>query len=149
MCATDAGPQYEVDVLATQGQGKRIEGRVRTHILHTDQPESLAGTDTAPNPPEMYAFSLGACLVSALRLVAQVEGMPIADIRVRVRGALGIGRLALEGKSRIGFPRFALDVRFDAPLSAEERQAFVDRVVGLCPVCANTMQPTPLQVVVH
>ena len=147
MCAAQ-GLQYEVDVLATQGQGKLVQGKVRSHALATDQPEPFGGTDTAPNPPEAYAFALGACLVSALRLIASLENVDARNIQVRVRGTLAIGKEAYEKSGQAGFPGFDLDVSFDSSLSGNEKKAFVDRVVKMCPVCANTCQETPLRVAV-
>ena len=149
MCAASRPLQYEVDIVATQKQGKLVEGKVRSHTLLIDQPELLSGTDKAPNPLETYAFSLGACLVSAMRFVGGLEGLPISNIQARVQGTV-YSEKAMEGEKtwRAGFPELAIDVRFDAPWSEKEKRAFVERVVARCPICDNTSNSTPLHIVV-
>ena len=149
ICEAGRDPLYKVDVLVQQGEGKLVEGTVRSHTLVVDQPVHFGGGDSAPTPPETYAFSVGACLVSALRFVAELEKLPVGNIQARVVGTLDIEKaMGVDMEKRAGFPELEIHVSFDAPWSAEEKQAFVDRVMERCPICDNTRNSTPVTIVV-
>ncbi len=143
-------PAYGVDVVVAQAAGKRVEGKVRSHTLLADQPKEFAGTDAGPTPPETYAFSLGACLVSAMRFVAELENLPVGDIRARVRGVLDFSKaMGIDMEKRAGFAELSIAVSFTAPWSAREKEAFVERVAARCPICDNAQNPASLRVVVE
>ena len=145
--ATERSPLYEVDVLVRQQEGKLVEGKVRSHTLLVDQPRHFSGTDSAPTPPETYAFSVGACLVSALRFVGELENLPVSNIQVRVQGALDISKaMGVDMAKRAGFPALSLVIRFDAPWDVKEKKIFVERVMERCPICDNTINPTTVEI---
>ncbi len=120
---------------------------MRGHTLLADQPKPFGGTDMAATPPETLAFSLGACIVSAIRFVAALEKLDVSKITARVTGTLDFSR-AMGGSQdkRAGFPGFTVSVSFDAPWSAAEKKSFVERVLARCPVCDNLSNETPLLV---
>jgi len=148
-CWAGETPLHEIDVSVAQQDGKLVQGTARSHALSADQPREFGGTDAGPTPPETYAFSLGACVVSAIRFVAELEELPVSDIRARVRGILDFGKaMGLAPHKRAGFTGLTVTVSLEAPWSVEEKAAFVDRVIERCPVCDNTANVTPLQVIV-
>jgi uncharacterized OsmC-like protein len=51
--------------------------------VHTDEPESLAGTDTAPNPVELVLAALGSCLTVGYAAAAAAKASSCAPSRLR------------------------------------------------------------------
>jgi putative redox protein len=41
--------------------GQRVDARVGDHVVHTDQPVSGGGSDTAPDPFSLFLASLASC----------------------------------------------------------------------------------------
>lgn len=66
-------------VVAENGQGKysqniSIGGR---HTLPADEPTSVGGDDTGPNPYELLLSSLGACTSMTMRMYAEHKGISV------------------------------------------------------------------------
>lgn len=41
--------------------GKRVDASFAGHVVHTDQPAELGGTDSAPSPFDLFLASLATC----------------------------------------------------------------------------------------
>lgn len=65
------GLRHEVDV----------NGR---HVIATDEPVSLGGTDTAPAPHELLAAMLASCASTMVAIYARRHGWPLEGLRVDV-----------------------------------------------------------------
>jgi putative redox protein len=58
-----------------------INGR---HLLYTDEPASIGGTDTAPAPHELLPAALASCISTMVALYAKRRDWDIGEIRVDV-----------------------------------------------------------------
>jgi putative redox protein len=58
-----------------------VNGR---HVIVTDEPESLGGTDTGPAPHELLPATLAACISTMVSLYASRKGWDIGPISVDV-----------------------------------------------------------------
>ena len=58
-----------------------VNGR---HIITTDEPKTLGGTDTAPTPHELLAATLASCVSTMLVLYAKPRDIDLSDLRVDV-----------------------------------------------------------------
>ena len=58
-----------------------VNGR---HLLVTDEPESIGGTDEGPAPHELLPATLSACIATMLSLYAKRRGLNVGEIRVDV-----------------------------------------------------------------
>ncbi|MFO7596149.1 MAG: OsmC family protein [Desulfocurvibacter africanus] len=145
----EAGQEYPsvvVDVAVWQDQGKVVKGAARGHELRIDQPTVYGGSDTAATPPETFAFALGACLVSSLRFIAELENTKISNIRARVVGNLNFSRV-MGGAGRAGFLGLTLYASFDAPWDEGQKMSFLRRVSERCPIYDNVLQETSMRLV--
>ena len=96
-----------------------VNGR---HLLVTDEPEHLGGTDEAPAPHELLPAALAACISTMVSLYAQRRGWEIGDFRVDVE-------YETEAEPR------ELDVTVCIPESVpDDQMARLMRVVQSCPV---------------
>lgn len=122
----------------------KIEGKVRNHTLHTDNPKEWGGDDTAPNPAETFAFALGSCVVNTGRLIAKQEKLDLKQISVVVEGAVDMRKvLGQETSARAGFQGFTIEVHFEGGLSTAEKSKLLEEISQRCPLCDTVANTTP------
>jgi len=103
------GLKHEVDV----------NGR---HVLITDEPESLGGTDTGPAPHELLAATLASCISTMVALYAARHDWQLDDLSVEV-----------DYDNEATPRRFDIRVNLPAGLS-DEQVTRLQRVADTCPV---------------
>lgn len=62
--------------------GVRVDATTRGFTLHTDQPASLGGEDSAPAPYTLFLASLGTCAGFFVARFCQTRGIPMDGIRL-------------------------------------------------------------------
>ena len=55
------------------------------HILSSDEPHSLGGSDSGPDPYSLLLSALGACTAMTLQLYANRKGWPLDKVQVRLK----------------------------------------------------------------
>ena len=82
---------YTTTVHATgdgrNGHVQSDDGLIDTDVRH---PKELGGTGEATNPEQLFAAGYSACFHSALRLVAQREGVDVSGTEVSATVSLGM-----------------------------------------------------------
>ncbi|MFN8132391.1 MAG: OsmC family protein [Solirubrobacteraceae bacterium] len=105
------------------GSGLRHEVDVNgRHVLVTDEPASLGGTDTGPAPHELLPAALAACISTMIALYAQRKEWDLGEVQVDVE-------YDHESEPR----RFDVAVRLPGGLSPDQI-ARLERVARTCPV---------------
>jgi putative redox protein len=141
--AADAPSDAKAVEVAETGDG-RYENRVRvrTHSLLADEPESVGGGDTGPNPYEYLAAALGACTSMTLRMYAQRKGWPLERVAVTLHHEKGHAddcADCVEGDSR-KVDIFERQLVIEGDLDAEQRQRLVE-IADKCPVHQTLHNP--------
>lgn len=132
----------------------KMGGNFRTdvdcsHPVIIDQPIAAGGTDLGPNPLEYYLSGLVGCICAIGRIVAKQRKIELNGMEVTVEG--DIDKAFLLGqteKGRAGFTEFRINAKIDAPISQEEKEAFLQDVEKRCPVADNIQHATTVKVVV-
>ena len=105
------------------GSGLRHEVGVNgRHVLVTDEPASLGGTDTGPAPHELLPAALAACISTMIALYAPRKEWDLGEVQVDVE-------YDHESEPR----RFDVAVRLPGGLSPDQI-ARLERVARTCPV---------------
>jgi putative redox protein len=58
-----------------------VNGR---HVIVTDEPENLGGTDAGPAPHELLPAMLASCVSTMITLYARARDWKVSDVRVEV-----------------------------------------------------------------
>ena len=118
------------------------------HTIQTDEPATLGGHDSAPNPVEYALASLLSCQAVTYRFWAVKLGIEVADIDVSIEGDLDVrGFFGLDEQTRAGFAQIRVAVQVRGPEKPEryaELQAAVD---AHCPVLDLFTNPTTVRTV--
>ena len=93
-----------------------------TFVVHTDEPASAGGDDTAPTPHELLAAALASCVSTTVATYARTKGWQIGDVLVEV-----------EYDARAKPRRFRVDLRLNGNYDADQI-ARLERAAATCPV---------------
>lgn len=96
-----------------------VNGR---HIITTDEPESLGGTDSGPAPHELLAATLASCVSTMIVLYAQRREWDLGDVAV-----------AVDYDADTTPRRVEITVHLPEGLSTEQTER-LKRVAETCPV---------------
>jgi len=128
-----------------QVDGLRSETKIRQFSLTIDEPESLGGTDTGPNPVELVLAALASCQEITYRAYATALGIPLASVSVKLEGALDLrGFFAVKDGVRAGFNDVRGTVQLKSSASPAELAKLKEVVDAHCPVLDILRAPVPV-----
>ena len=111
------GSRSRSEIRGYYAGGSENTGRKQTLTVDADQPDFLAGQNTAPNSAEALLHSLISCLSTTLVYHASVQGIQLEDVIVsaegdmNARGFFGISEDVNKGYERV---RVNMQVKSDA-----------------------------------
>src|SRR6202789_2227854 len=141
--AANAKAVFSVD--SQQVENLRSEAKIRQFSLTVDEPTSLGGTDTGPNPVELVLAALATCQEITYRAYATALGIPLESVSVKLEGALDLrGFFAVKDGVRAGFNDVRGTVHLKSSASAAELAKLKDVVDAHCPVLDILRAPVPV-----
>lgn len=117
------------------------------HVI--DEPPSLLGQDTAPNPSEAVLAALGSCLSVGIHANAIVRGITLTKLElelegdINITGVWGIGDLS---EKRLGFTDIRAKVILEGNVSRAELEDLVAHSNLWSPVANTLRNPVNLDV---
>ncbi len=114
-----------------------------------DEPPSLLGQDTAPNPSEAVLAALGSCLSVGIHANAIMRGITLTKLELELEGDLnitgvwGIGDLS---EKRLGFTDIRVKVDLEGDASREALDDLVAHSNTWSPVANTLRNPVNLAV---
>ncbi|NEW04739.1 OsmC family protein [Paenibacillus sp. SYP-B3998] len=126
-------------------EGVVVKVRSRNFEFTIDEPKSLGGTDTGPNPVEALLGSLGACQSIVARVYAKKFNIRLDDFWVEVEGDLDLDGFFKKSDVRPGYSeiRYTFHIKTDAP--KEQVEEFVQFLEQTCPVGDTIANPVTLK----
>lgn len=132
--------------------GFRVETESRGFKLQADEPDMLAGTNTAANPVELVLQAYGACLAIGYAMNAAVRGISLQDLRIDVEGEIDLpGFLGLEPPANVhmdrlpGYKNVTVRVKIRADADRKTLQELHDHVVRTSPVGVTISRPVKIE----
>lgn len=140
-----ARPEAVFQAQSRLGEGLDSTVAVRQFAVRVDEPHTLGGEDTAPNPVEYLLAALGACQEITYRLYADALGIPLDGVSVKVTGAIDLrGFFNVDATVRPGFSAIDAEVTLDSPAPESELARLKEIVDAHCPVLDILRNPTPI-----
>jgi putative redox protein len=124
------------DEVTVRGGAKGFaqEITVGSHRLAADEPASVGGGDTGPDPYALLLASLGSCTSMTIGLYARRKGWPLESVTVRLRHAKVHAADCEHCETREGkIDRIERDIELAGALSEEQRARLLD-IASRCPV---------------
>lgn len=120
------------------------------YSIEVDEPPTLGGADTAPNPVEYYLASLLSCQIVTWRFWAEKLGIAYDDIEARADGDLDVrGFFGLDDAVRPGFGEIRVVVTVHGSETPDRYRQLQQAVDAHCPVLDLTANATPVQTVLN
>jgi uncharacterized OsmC-like protein len=135
-CGVDPTDPFHSQVKSVKGGGAVIPFGVH---------QAVGGPYDAPCPGDLLCAALAACQDSSIRMVAQLMGIELTALEVRVRGMVDVrGAMGIDKDVEVGFQSFTCDVHLKAvegtsPEMIEKLQMAADR----CCVVRQTLKSSP------
>ena len=102
--------------------------------FQVDEPASLGGSETAPDPYDYLLTALGACTSMTVGWYARRNKIPLENIAVSLRHSRIHARDCEECETKAGMlDRIDLEVKLTGALSVEQHAKLME-VAGKCPV---------------
>lgn len=123
--AGHGGRDMSITIKRDQGGKLRHSIEIGGHELVVDEPADNGGEDTGPTPHDLYDAALGACKALTMTWYAQLKGIPLDDVEVRIeRDASG---------ERDGVYRLRALISLGGELNEDQRAQLL-AVAARCPV---------------
>jgi putative redox protein len=121
-------------VVWSEGNGFAQQIAAGPHRLRSDEPESVGGTGTGPSPYDFLLAALGSCTSMTVGMYARKKKWPLERVTVWLRHSRIYAVDCTECETKEGMlDRIERDVRFDGPLTTEQRSRLLE-IANKCPV---------------
>jgi len=129
-------------------QGFRSNASIREFgPIGSDEPTSLGGTDTAPNPVEQVLAALGNCLAVGYAANATAAGIKIDDLKIDVSGNIDLHTfLGLAPEGNAGYESIKVEVHLDSDASEDALAELHRKVIGTSPVGHTLTRAVPVDI---
>lgn len=102
--------------------------------FHVDEPITLGGTESAPDPYDYILAGLGACTSMTIGYYARQRKLPLENVTVSLRHSRIHAKDCEECETKAGMlDRIDVEVELAGPLTPEQRAKLME-VAGKCPV---------------
>ncbi len=121
--------------------------KARNFEIIVDEPESLGGTDAAPNPVEYVLAAFAGCLNVMGHLVAGEMGFKLRSLKIDIEGNLNPDKLFGKGEEdRAGYKEIVIKLTPDCDADDDTLDKWLHAVETRCPVSDNLQNITPVKV---
>jgi uncharacterized OsmC-like protein len=121
-------------VVRGSAKGFLQEVAIGKYNFKVDEPVSVGGTESAPDPYDYLLAALGACTSMTVGFYARQNKIPLEDITVSLRHSRIHARDCEDCETKAGMlDRIDLDIKLAGPLSAEQHTKLME-IAGKCPV---------------
>ncbi len=111
-----------------------------SHDFIIDQPAAMGGEGLGPNPMEVFLSSLPACICAIGRIISNQRRLNVKGFEVEVEGDIDKDYLLGKTKEgRAGFVEIRANVKIDADMTIEEKEALLKEISDRCPIADNIM----------
>ena len=127
--------------------GFRSEATIRDfEPLTSDEPPTLGGSNTGPNPVEQVLAALGNCLAVGYAANATVAGIEIKDLSIDLEGDIDLHTFLGLSDGNAGYSGISVKVNIDSDASEADLEALHKKVTNTSPVGHTLCRVVPVKI---
>ena len=127
-------------------QGMQSRVTLGDHEIIVDEPESLGGANTGPNPVELILAALGSCQEITYRAYATALDIPLESVSVTLEGDIDLrGFFGVDDSVRPGYQGIKGTVLINSSADEATLQMLRTAVNAHCPVLDILTKPVPVE----
>lgn len=73
-----------------------------SQTIHTDEPPTMGGAGSAPNPIELLLAAWSGCIIATARMVARERGIDLGEVTANVEGTIDPHRVRGDRSAQVG-----------------------------------------------
>ncbi len=128
------GTPVEHVVVRGTARGFVQDATAGKYHFQVDEPTSVGGTESAPDPYDYLLAGLGACTSMTVGWYARQKKLPLENITVSLRHSRIHAKDCEECETEAGMlDRIDVDVKLTGPLTPEQREKLM-QIAARCPV---------------
>lgn len=125
--------------------GAQAAVEVGRHTVRADEPKSLGGGGTAPNPVGYLMAALGSCVVIGLSYWSDILEIPYESAEVVVEGDIHPGgAYALRDGVSPSFSALRMEIRVSGPEPKDRYEQLVAKMESYSPLLETFNRPVPV-----
>jgi uncharacterized OsmC-like protein len=127
--------------------GTQVASRTATHVLESDEPLALLGTDQAASPGEYILQALAGCYAVTFATQAAVRGIELSKLRLELHADFDLhGFLGLNDATRPGAQQVRVVVHAESSNAGrEELEALTEAVQARSPIHDTLAAPVAVR----
>ncbi len=123
------------------------EAKIRKFApIPSDEPVTLGGADSAPNPVEQLLGSLGNCLAVGYAANATVAGIELEDLQIDLKGDIDLHVFLGLAEGHAGFESITANVTIASDASPEQLAQLHAKVLASSPVGHTLRSAVPVEI---
>ena len=128
-------------IIVTLPGGRRVDALVKSHVVHTDQPQKSGGDDSAPSPFDLFLASLGTCAGIFIQGFCAARNLPTQDIRIVERATFGDDGVLSSVDLEVQLPESFPEKYRDAIVKVAEQCSVKKAIAAQPPLTVRTTTP--------
>ncbi len=122
--------------------GRRVDAALGAHVVHTDQPVSKGGEDSAPSPFDLFLAAIGTCAGIFVQGFCAQRNIPVENLQLVERPEYGADGVLVGVDLALHLPPEFPERYREAILRVVE-QCSVKRAIAAQPVFRVHAEPSP------
>ncbi|HEX6988913.1 MAG TPA: OsmC family protein [Bacillota bacterium] len=125
--------------------GTRAVTRARDFSITTDEPEALGGTDSAPDPVELFLASATTCLQIGIVTQAALRKIELKELIIEAEGDLDVRGYLGDDQVAPGYNQVKLKVHIEGNASQAELRELVEVAQRHSPMLDSVRRSVPIE----
>ncbi len=128
-----------------EGLQTEIKMGGKPHIVISDAPAGLDGTDQGASPLLIILSSIGACLVAVARFWSKILDVPIEEMKVLSRGHINLASIfGIDDNMLPGYDKLEPIIKIKSSAPKEKVEELMEKVLSHCPIITNMNGASPI-----
>jgi uncharacterized OsmC-like protein len=137
------GPSSSTQVTSWELGDQRF---ARNFTIQADEPQELGGSNSAPNPQELFMAGCNACFIATYAALCALQGIKLEKLEVETKGQLDLrGFFQMDESVKPGYEEMGYTLRVKGDATLEQFNAIHQMMMTISPNFWNLANPIQIK----